>query len=100
VKYRAKRKALFAHSHTLLLFILIIDFGVVLSNANKWETNDLSDAKPDLDAPPSPLLSATPLSGPKKKGDKFYHSLGARIQALTIFTIKGNTPTTFQEIWN
>jgi hypothetical protein len=77
-----------------------MDFGVVLSNANGWETDDLSNAEPDLDAPPSPLLLATPLSGPKKKGDKSYHSLGARIQAFTIFTIKGNTPMTFQEIWN
>jgi hypothetical protein len=77
-----------------------MDFGVILGDANGWETDSLSDAEPDLEAPPSPPPSIAPSLSPKKRGDKSHHSIGARIQALTIFTTKGNTPTTFQEIWD
>jgi hypothetical protein len=77
-----------------------MDFGVILGDANGWETDSLSDAEPDLEAPPSPPPSIAPSLSPKKRGDKSHHSIGAWIQALTIFTTKGNTPTTFQEIWD
>jgi hypothetical protein len=70
-----------------------MDFGVILDDANGWETDSLSNSEPDLEAPRS-------LPGLKTNGDKSHHSLGARIQALAIFTTKGNTPTTFKEIWD
>lgn len=73
------------------------DFGVLLGLANGWDLEELSDEEPDLEAPPSPTLSPqTDPSSPKKKG--IHHTVGARIQALTIFECKGNPPLTLEEI--
>jgi hypothetical protein len=35
------------------------DFGVILHDLDGWETDNLSNNEPDLEAPPSPSLTPT-----------------------------------------
>ena len=58
-----------------------IDFGVTLQNLSGWTPKlELSDEEPDHRPPPSPPPSQ--YLSPKKSQSQ--HSIGARIQALTI----------------